>query len=265
MEARRGNAFSFSALGITLPLLLSVPKQFALESAKQLCWRSRPRGNTQVRREGASIWLAAMSRSCLTGCLPGLARCQLLVFTNPKQSSCWGTMWITKALKGEDKASTVKGVRAVKFPGEIKWFRKQTLLRMPCNICFVEKKLFPWSSLAICRPPQTKPKGLPLNKEGEQALKAIKASMPPWKASLCQCERDGAVGASRSTAVSWFGFPVLHSWGKPAKLLGCLIHTEPHVVFWALSQIAFCLSWCRKVSRWNTWWKIPAKEEKVEA
>lgn len=197
MEARRGNAFSFSALGITLPLLLSVPKQFALESAKQLCWRSRPRGNTQVRREGASIWLAAMSRSCLTGCLPGLARCQLLVFTNPKQSSCWGTMWITKALKGEDKASTVKGVRAVKFPGEIKWFRKQTLLRMPCNICFVEKKLFPWSSLAICRPPQTKPKGLPVNKEGagSEGHQGLHASMksflvPVWEGWSCGCQQE---------------------------------------------------------------------------
>lgn len=35
--AKRGNAFVFFALGITLPQLLSVLKQFALESAEQQC------------------------------------------------------------------------------------------------------------------------------------------------------------------------------------------------------------------------------------
>lgn len=37
LAAKRGNAFVFFALGITLPQLLSVLKQFALESAEQQC------------------------------------------------------------------------------------------------------------------------------------------------------------------------------------------------------------------------------------
>lgn len=49
--AKRGNAFTFFALGITLPVLLLVLKQFALESAEQQGWRNRPSRNTQVRKK----------------------------------------------------------------------------------------------------------------------------------------------------------------------------------------------------------------------
>lgn len=119
---QKDNAFSISALGITLPLLLSVLIQFALESAEQLCWRSRSSGNMQVRREGASIWLAAavwLSRVT-----------ELLVWTPAWPCKvpvlCLYRSKTIKLLrnnmdyKGEYKASTVRGVKAAKFLGKIK-------------------------------------------------------------------------------------------------------------------------------------------------
>jgi len=49
--AKRGDAFTFSGLGITLPLLLLVLEQLAVESAEKQCWRGRPGGNMRVRKE----------------------------------------------------------------------------------------------------------------------------------------------------------------------------------------------------------------------
>lgn len=106
----------FLCLGITFPLLPSVLKQPALESAEQQCWRCRPGRNMEVRRESLPSG-PALSQNFLVRYPLGPASCLWLY--KSKVIELFRKKIGHKCVKGKYnlkiKSCTINGAGAVKL------------------------------------------------------------------------------------------------------------------------------------------------------